>query len=312
MRRGMRKNLYMLGGVMLTVCAATLMPLPSHAAPVRIEPLFQYPSAPDSIDNLSDKSDWLMRSFWNDFDFSASKAVDQNALNDAFAVYSSAMRFANRDVVMNSVDNLIKKVKGNPTMTLQMAKAAEEALYGPRAEIWSDEVYLPFIKCVTSDKSLSGARTARYADQLKKLTTSAVGKKAPGFRYRLRNRHERDFKPTAKYTLIEFGNPDCDDCRYAKTHLEMASDIMEMVEAGTLQILFIVPDVAPDEEEEVLSMLAGYPEKWVAGIGYGIDDMYDIRLSPSFYLLGKKGDIIVKNANVANVIEAIRNEISRP
>lgn len=276
-----------------------------------VEPLFEYPVAPDSEDDLSSRSSWLVTNFWSPMDLSSDRSVDQNALNHAFSVYSAAMQFADRGSVLKSVNTLLGNLKGKPTLMTQFVKAAEESLYGPRAAIWSDEVYLPFLRAYQSEPGISPLRKERYKRQLTLLSNTQPGCKAPSFRYRMRNGHYRDFKAETPYTLLEFGDPDCEDCSFAKLKLEMCTDIMDKVDDKQVRILFIVPDVSPDEESEVLSELQSYPESWTPSIGYGIDDIYDMRQTPSFYLLNSKGEIIVKNLDVTDTIDALRSVLTK-
>lgn len=281
----------------------------SAQEPIVIAPLFEYPSAPDDIDGLTERSDYLMEHFWDSFDFSDPAAVDQNALNDAFNVYATAMRFAEKGNAIASVEKLVKKLKGNQVKLLQFTKSAEETLYGPRAVIWSDEVYVPFIKALTEDKKIPDIRKQRYAMQLELLNRNKIGKKFLYPRLTMRDGRHADFAPKAPLTLIEFGNPDCDDCQFSKIRLEMAADIVEMVENKELDIVFIVADAVPEDQPEILAAFKDYPKSWSAGICYGGDDIYDIRNTPSFYLLDKDGKILAKNIDVGRAVERIR-EIS--
>lgn len=298
-----------LAGSLIIAAAAAVAPAQGYAE-IIVEPLFEYPVAPEELENLSDRCNYLMANFWSPMNFATTGTVDQNALNDAFRVYVSAMPYSSRSEVMKSVNALIKQLKGNPVLTIQFAKAAEESLYGVRAGLWSDEVYIPFLKAVTSEKGVSEIRKERYAEQLRKLQTTAPGKKAPGFRYRNSSGRYADFKPEAQYTLIEFGDPDCDDCRFSRMKLEMAPDVADMIEDISLQIFFIMPDVAPDEEAEALESLKSYPSSWISAIGYGVDDLYDLRTVPSFYLLGSKGEIIVKNRDVSGTLDVLRERVA--
>lgn len=274
--------------------------------PIYVEPLFEYPVAPEEIDGLQPKSDYLMAHFWDGMDFSADRAVDQNALNDAFNTYASMMPYASREAVMASVANLVKSIKPLSTLTLQFTKAAEEAFYGPRASFWSDEVYIPFLKNITSNKKISEARRLRYANQLNLLEHSAAGAKFPSLRLTLRDGRHKDFVPEKELTLIEFGNPDCDDCRFAKMKLTMASDIEDMLEAGELDILFVVADAVPEDQPEILEQFKEYPENWIPGISYGADDKLDLRSTPSFYIIDKKGRIKSKAFNVIDAVDNLR------
>ncbi len=102
----------------------------SKAEVITIEPLFEYPVAPEEIMNLTDKSNWLMHHFWDTMDFKKKGPVDQNALNDAMKVFVFPMQWAEKAEVDKAVDLLLSKIAKNPTLQLQFTKAAEETLYG--------------------------------------------------------------------------------------------------------------------------------------------------------------------------------------
>lgn len=271
-----------------------------------IEPLFEYPSAPEEMDGLQERSDYLMDHFWDPFDFRSQKVVDQTALNDAFNVYVTAMRYAERGKALASIASLVKNLKGNPVLLLQFTKAAEESLYGPRAAIWSDEAYMPFLKSIVNDKSISENRKARYALQLDLLKRNAPGEKFPNVRLTLRNGRQTHFEVKSPLTIVEFGNPDCDDCRFSKMKLEMATDIAEMIDDGILGMFFIVADAVPEEQADILTKFSAYPETWTTGICFGGDDIFDLRQTPSFYILDKDGKIIAKNLDVTQTVDRVR------
>ncbi len=272
-----------------------------------IEPLFEYPTAPEEMTDLQMRSDYLMEHFWDAMDFKRREPVDQNALNDAFSVYATAMPYSSMKSVNASIDRLVKSLKGNPLLLLQFTKAAEESLYGPRAGLWSDDAYLPFLKALVAYKSLPDSRKQRYAMQLDLLKRNAIGAKFPAMRLTLRNARHADFKPDTELTIVEFGNPDCDDCRFAKTKLDVATDLAEKIDEGKLKIMFVVADAVPDDQNEILQQFASMPESWVPGICYGGDDIYDIRMTPSFYILDRNGKILAKNLDVARAVEYARN-----
>lgn len=273
---------------------------------IYITPLFEYPVAPDDIPDLQSKSGWLMDHFWEGLEIKPNQSVDQNALNDAFQVYAAAAVYAPRDKVIASINNLLKSAKGNQGMILQLAKGAEEAFYGPRAVVWSDEVYIPFLKAVMQEKAISETRKLKYQNQLNLLKCNALGQKFPELRLTLRDGKHHVFKPEADLTIVEIGDPGCDDCQFAKMKMGMASDLMEMVENKELEILFLVADAVPEDEPELLEAFRNYPENWITGISYGADDKLDLRSTPSFYILGKKGEILAKNLDVNSAVDRVR------
>lgn len=267
-----------------------------------VNALFEYPVAPEEISGITEKSNWLMDNFWNNFSIKKVKSVDQAALNHAFAVYSVPMRWADRDKTLASVDKLIASLKGNPTLMLQMTKAAEQNLYGPRASVWIDEVYVRFLEALMNQKKLKDTFKARYDFQLRKLRSTMEGMTAPRFSFTKPDGTPGIYEPTGNYTLIEFGDPSCDDCAMAKLRLDTDIAINDLIKEGKLNICFIVPEMEQGWE----TALKNYPEKWIVGASENVDDIYDIRLSPTFYLIGPDGKIRNKNIPVERAISLVK------
>lgn len=141
------------------ICMAFISPLGVYSQePIQIDPLFEYPSAPEELSSLQDKSNYLVEHFWDSMDFKSSATVDQNALNDAFKVYSVPMRWAEKTRSLASADKLIEKISKNPTLLIQFTKAAETNLYSNRADVWIDEVYVKFLNALVKNKKIPESR----------------------------------------------------------------------------------------------------------------------------------------------------------
>lgn len=75
--------------LLLFLLLSTAVPSTGMAQDViTIEPLFEYPTAPEELPTINEKSDYLVEHFWDRMDFKSKSTVDQNALNDAFRVYA--------------------------------------------------------------------------------------------------------------------------------------------------------------------------------------------------------------------------------
>lgn len=270
---------------------------------IMIEPVFEYPVAPEDIPDLTGKTNYLMEHFWDAMDFKSKTPVDQTALNHAFATYCSSMPYADEKKVIKSVASLASRIKGNTSLTIQMTKAAEEALYGPRADMWIDQLYLPFLEVYLKDKKISESRKLRYAEQYRILKATAVDAKAPDFMIEFADGRKRPFAADKEFTLIEFGDPDCSDCRYAKMKLDISSVINGLIADGRLGVCFIIAD--DDETGAMMEMVKGYPEKWTVGKSPEVVENYDLRATPAFYVLGPGGKIIAKNVSVDTAIGII-------
>ncbi len=279
---------------------------PASADTILIQPLFEYPVAPDSIQGLKEKSNYLMDAFWSPFDFKGKSTVDQNALNHALEVYLTPMRFADEAKSNASMDALLQKLAKNPTLLLQFTKAAEENLYGPRASVWNDQLYLRFLDALIANKGIKKERKERYRYQAELLRNSLVGTTPKDFEYTTPQGSKAHFYPNGVITVIEFGNPDCDECRQAKLKLDTNVGFNTLVDKGAVNVLFINPSPEEGWEKE----FEGYPDKWHFGANEDITDLYDIRTTPCLYVIDDKGKIAAKNITDAEAAMAIAKAVA--
>lgn len=303
----MKINIYSLFLLLAAVMIPALnVPAQTEDELIVIEPLFEYPMAPDSVTALNVRSNYLMGHFWDPMDFKSKKAVNQIALNDAFNVYITAMRFADETEAEKSLAALHKRLEKNPVLQLQFTMAAEEILYGPRAEVLNDHVYLQFIDNLMKNKKVSMERKARYKRQGKILHNTLIGSMPPTFDYENPTGGTSTFYPNGVITLIEFGDPDCDECRLAKLKLETDVAFNDLLDRGKVNVLFILPDPNTGWQTEV----AGYSPKWHVGASDKVADLYDLRSTPSIYVIDGEGKVLAKNVSVAGAIEYVKQAVA--
>ena len=264
-----------------------------------IEPLFEYVSAPDDMDGLQERSDYLMEHFWDPMNFKDKTSVDQNALNDAFKTYVAPMRFADATKVDASIAKLLSQISKNPVLSLQFAKAAEEALYGPRANYWHDGIFLRFIDIVMHNKGVKKERKLRYERLRTQLNNTLKGSVPPGFDYTTPDGKTAHYHPNGVITVIEFGDPDCDDCRMSKLKMETDVRFSSNVDKGKVNVLFIYADPEDGWEDK----LKDYPSKWHVGASETVTDIYDLRETPSIYVIDREGKIAAKLVDVRTAMQ---------
>ena len=134
---------------------------------------------------------------------------------------------------------LIQSISKNPALTLQFAKAAEEALYGPRAEFWNDDIFLRFVDNMLACKGVRKERKARYERLRTLLGNTRRGSVPPEFDYTTPEGKISHYSPNGVITVIEFGDPDCDDCRHAKLKMDTDIRFSSLVDRGKVNVLFI-------------------------------------------------------------------------
>lgn len=286
----------------------SVVPIPiqdsvADSGPIYIEPLFEYPSAPDDLKDLRERANWLLENFWKPFDFTKS-SVSQAALDHAFGVYVAPLRWADPQVVETQISALVKTLSKYPPMLLQFTKAAENNLYSDKATMWVDGTYVKFLDALLANKKISDLRKARYKEERKLLSNSMIGVKMPAFDYVTPSGVKERLTFATPYTVVIFGDPFCSECAMYKIAIESMSELRQMIADGKLNIYYIIPD--GDSVENWQMQLARYPSDWKRGAGTLLDEVYDLRQQPSVYLLDGNGTIVEKFI----ATEALRNYLT--
>lgn len=274
---------------------------------ITIDPLFEYPVAPEELESLEDRCNYVVRNFWNSFDFKSKKALDQHALNEAFKVYVAAFPYASAKYVDMSLEKLLKNISSSPGMLLQFCNAAEENLYGPRASFWSDETYIKFLDSVLKNKKISDTRKTKFNNQKMALENSMIGAPASSFWFEDKERASRQYFPMSTPTLLIFGNPEDVDWRLHRIKLDSDVSLNDAIAKGKVNVIFIVPG----SQEGWQKTVDNYNDKWVVGQSSDVIKNYDLRLSPAIYVVGADGKIKVKNVHPEEAVERIMEMIDK-
>ncbi len=274
---------------------------------VYVEPLFDYPTAPEELASFSEKCDWLAENFWTPLDVKGKDAVDQNKLNDAFKVYATTCQYASKEKVTAAVDRLMKSIQKNPTLLFQMTKAAEENVYGPRAEFWIDELYARILRSALSNKKFPNGKRAKYELQLKQLENSMIGSTPAKFDFVRSNGEPAQYFPMSTPTIIIFGDPDCDDCRMGKLKMQSNVEFSKAVNDGKINVLFIIPDAESDWKQKV----EDFPKNWTVGASDSVSEIYDIREVPEIYVVDSEGKVNNKHVGVVKAMASALSLINK-
>lgn len=275
-----------------------------------VQALFKYPVAPDFMESIDDRSDYLVENFWNPMDFKQ-KTVDQTALVHAFGVYVAPMSWASKARTLNSVDKLLDNLKKNPTLLLQFVKAAEENLHGERAEVYIDEVYVKFLEALRDNKKIKPERKKKYLDQLAAMEACKTGNKLPATEVKDSTGNAVDMKMGDVATIMLFGSPSRSVMREAMLRVASSVPMQKLIKSGALALQVNVTTAPGEESDEFLTGLTpGVQGGYLTNAGD-----FDLRLNPDVYLLGPDGSILLKNVNFETAVvgfETIMKAITNP
>ena len=291
----MKKILFLLISILFSLSAVKGQEI------IEIDPLFEYPVAPEEMESLTDRCDYIVKNFWNNFDFKRKEPVDQYALNSAFQVYASTIPYASVKEVEQSVSKLVEKISGNPVLLLQFTKAAEENFYGPRAEIWVDDLYLEFLEALIKNKKIPEARKTKYITQASALRGSKVGNVAPSFEFIDVNGTTKNYFPMSTPTLLIFGNPEDTDWRLARLKLESNLQLGDALDKGKINILYMVPYTI----DNLKNVVSNYNKHWTIGQAEEISKIYDLKTIPTVYIISSEGKILRKNIPLFEAVDIV-------
>lgn len=281
------------------------------AAAPNEERLFEYPTPPEELVSLQERTTYLVTHFWDKCNLQ-SAILNREKFKTAFLDYMSFMPYADSLAVHESITKLISAYKKSPEHLLVLAEIAEAAVYNGEADFTSDELFLPFAKAVVANKKISKTKKARLAHEAKIVEQTQVGDIAPELKYTHRDGSKGQLSDTrGAHVLLFVNDPDCEDCRMARLRLSVDHNINQLIDDGLLKIVSIYPD---EYSEEWVQDVANYNSRWIVCASAQVDEEYDLRLTPTIYYLNPEGVILSKSLTVDGLIEAfhvINSKITR-
>lgn len=284
--------------------AIMLMPavIPVSAQQQTQTTYFPYPSVPDSLVTLQQRTDYLMRHFWDKCDFKRAFS-SRPKMRQALADYLSFVPYASRDSVSASFGRLFKALEKQPDDLLFLAQEAELQLMGDSAQYYSEEAFLPFARAVVANKKINKTSKLHFERQARILGATQPGQPIPDLEFTDRDgvtkRHLHDV--ATPMVFVYFNDPDCDDCHMARVRLNADVKANQLIEKGLLSVVAISTSEPTAEWQQAM---AAYPGTWTVGAAPDADETFDIAMFPSFYLV-ENGKIIAKNYGIDELLTVL-------
>lgn len=275
------------------------------------------PVLPDSLVGPEARAGYLLMHFWDAMDWQDDRLVDseefmeQNAANfyDLFRLTDSLTASA-------ATARMLDGAAVSPKAYRLVAEIAEKYLYDPNSPMLNEESYLIVSECLMADGKLGGGDMVRLADRRRRMLLNRVGTEASDFVFAGRDGRRASLSDIVRrcpYTVVMFYDTDCDDCKAVEHQLMTTPELGEGIRAGLLSFLAVSPfDV---DQDEWSSQAASFPGDWI--VGYSPDgridsnEIYDIRATPSIYLIGRDGRVAGKDIRAENLREWIAYQLQQ-
>lgn len=265
--------------------------------PEEPKPLFKYPQAPDTITSFQDRANYVIARFWNEFDVSK-QVKDGVAFEKAFSDYVEFFPHAHKNIVINSIRNLMNKAQSNKTNFLLIGMLAEKYLYSPRAVFASDEAYLPFAEAVVKNKSMKKEVREYYCKQIERINQNVLGAACPDIQVTDTDGNKSHLSEllSDKMTLLFFNDGECSNCALDRIKLSTSVHLNKLISEGNLKIICIAPKKYSDDWAADAKTWA---DNWTVVASDDAYKVFDVRIAPAIFIINDQKKIADKNVPVS-------------
>ena len=308
----------------LCLCALLLLAVScggrKKAAPAAKDRPFPQVVIPAAYTDPDERISYAIEHYWDGFfggdgrtDSARVLGVTKGEVEQALANYIGVLGRAPLPQAGKAVSGLFDALAAKQAadtsnrVYLAMTEMVARYLYDPNSPLRDEDLYLPFVqKMAASPLTKEDMRTAyRYEAQMCALNPR--GSVAPDFVMTLRGGTQvRMHSVRAERTLLFFSNPGCHNCKEIIDALQADGNVLNLIREGRLAVLNIYID---EDLDAWRSYMPIYPKEWLNGYDAAHilrqDVLYNIRAIPSLYLLDAEKRILLKDAPLERVQEAL-------
>lgn len=270
------------------------------------------------------RAEWLVRHFWDPFtnadklyycDSVTVNGVPADELEKQVGLFATLLQELSiptgQEAMKAAFGRLEAFQKAQPEGNVfsQTSALLSRYFFDPNSPVRSEDRYLPFVTLLAASDLVSEEDRGQYAWDAKVCSLNQTGTPAADFTFMdTAGRKRTLYGIRADYTLLIFGNPDCNACREIMAQMAASPEISALIAGGRLK----VADIYIDEEIDLWKAKKDtYPKEWINGYDPSFtirtDRLYAVRAVPSLYLLDEKKNVLMKDALPEVVLDVLQN-----
>lgn len=243
--------------------------------------------------------------FWGQYDFSDTVNIVKPEVGEqAVADFLALATQSDSKKSVEAIRNMLPRAAVSLTVLNFFVENYGKYLYNPNSPMYNETLYLPVLEFVVSEESIPDYERQRFQDRLTLIRKNNPGSKATNFSFETVSGEKTDlYKQKAKYILVFFYEPGCGGCASAIESLQPIVQVQEWIKRGDLEILAIYANTEQSLWEDYQQYI---PSLWINGLNADrsilAHNLYDLKASPTFYLLDDKKVVLLKDRNLAENI----------
>ncbi len=271
---------------------------------------FTFPDIPTILTSSDEKREYLLKHYWDRFDFADTAIVKKNIIESVFVNHLCIIMQEETEMVVlkECVDNLCSRMEKYPHARRVFMELNDDYLYNPNSQYYNENIYLIYLERMIVSKYLGDAEKSNLIFKRNLIRRNMPGDMATDFFCYLENGRKISLfntKIKGDYLLLLFYAPECPMCM--ETMKVMTEDVLlsEAVKKGKLTVFAVYTE---GDEKEWRTSCGKLPDEWIkANDRMMILDkaLYDLKAMPSLYLLDKEKRVLLKDAPYTVVREAL-------
>jgi len=264
---------------------------------------FVRPEIPPLLTDPEQQFAFLIKHYWDHFDFADTAYVPSPEITEqAWVDYIDLLNRAPSDRAQEEIKTMmLKSAQNSKKLFVYFTEMANKYLYDPNSPVRNEELYIPVLEIMIQTSALSDTEKMLPKHRLEVAHKNRIGTKAINFQYAdIKEKTGTLYQINAEYLLLFFNEPGCPSCRDHIAGLRNSAIINRLFQERRLKVLSIYADEEVDKWKEYY---ASYPDGWINGYDKSltINKKYDLKATPTLYLLDKNKTVILKDASVAQI-----------
>ena len=265
---------------------------------------FTHPQVPVMITDPNLQLEYFVRHYWDYFDFADTTYVPTPEITEqAWVDYIDLLYRIPQNQAQDELKAMMtESAQNSKKLFLYFTEMADKYLYDPNSPARNEEFYIPVLEVMLQTPALDDTEKIRPQYRLDWALKNRTGTRATNFQYAgITGQTGTLYQIRTGYTLLFFNNPVCSSCIEHIEAIRKSEIINRLISERRLTVLSIYPD--REVEDEWKKNYAIYPAEWIKGYdpSFTIGEKYDLKASPTLYLLDKDRMVLLKDAALVRI-----------
>lgn len=259
------------------------------------------PDVPVQLSDAAAKSEYLIKNYWTNYNFNDSTLADIEGYTESpLLKYLSVVKRYNWENNLVIYRDFLKKIMvADPKIREKFLNLLEYNLYHPNSLVRDESLYKMVLDEIFNANNLPKTELERYKFQLKMISQNNIGNRANNFSFVDGNSNVKSlYGIKSPYTILIFFDPECGHCEEVIASMKKSP----VVNADKVKVVAILTE---NNKSKFLKGREILKETWISGYDNKEEIMnnllYDLRPSPSLYLLDKDKKVLLKDAQLFEI-----------